>query len=125
MQSSTTILLYLIQPRVVLEDSPLSRVYTCFRDATRHMIASGTPAIDIPNGKDVVVDMFFQERRPSDAFTCASLACKLCRNFEDADEIPRLASVFLLTRLLRVCKSIMNFKRACGLYFAVDDLPYT
>jgi hypothetical protein len=125
MQSSTTTPLYLIQPRLVLEDSPLSRVYTGFRDAARYMIATGTPAMDITNGKDVVVDMFFRERRPSDAFTCASWASELCRSFGDADEIPRLASVFLLTRLMRVCKSIMNFKRASSLYFAVDDLPYT
>lgn len=107
-QSFATIPLHLIQPRIVIEDSPLSKVYTGFRDAARQMIATGTPAADIVNSTDVALDLFFRERELFDAFTCASWACELCRSFGDVDDTVRLASIFLLTRLMRVCKSTMD-----------------
>lgn len=100
-RSSATIPVYLVQSRLVLEDSPLSKVFTGFRDAARQMIATGTPALDIVNGSDAVVDLFFRERWPSDAFTCSSWACELCRSFGEIDDIVRVGCVFLLTRLMR------------------------
>lgn len=102
-RSSATIPVYLIQSRLVLEDSALSKVYTGFRDAARQMIATGTPALNIVNGSEVVVDLFFRERWPNDGFTCSSWACELCRSFGEVDDIVRIACVFLLTRLMRVC----------------------
>ena len=101
--NSATIPVYLVQSRIVTEDSPLSKVFTGFRDAARHMIATGTPALDIVNGSDVVLDLFLRERWPTDGFTCSSWACELCRSFGDVDDTVRIACVFLLTRLMRVC----------------------
>jgi hypothetical protein len=104
-RSSATIPVYLVQSRLIIEDSPLNKVSTGFRDAARHMIATGTPALEIVHGSDVVVDLFFRERWPTDSFTCSSWACELCRSFEEVDDFVRIASVFLLTRLMRVCLS--------------------
>jgi hypothetical protein len=101
-RSSATIPVYLIQSRLIIEDSPLNKVSTGFRDAARHMIATGTPEIEIVNGTDVVVDLFFRERWLTDGFTCSSWACELCRSFGEVDNFVRLACVFLLTRLMRV-----------------------
>lgn len=102
-RSSATIPLYLIQSRLVIEDSPLNKVSTGFRDAARHMIATGTPALQIVNGSEVIVDLFFRERWPTDGFTCSSWACELYRSFGEVDDFVRIACVFLLTRLMRVC----------------------
>jgi hypothetical protein len=61
-RSSATIPLYLVQLRLVLEDSPLSKVLTGFRDTARQIIATGTPVSNIVSGSDVVLDLFFRER---------------------------------------------------------------
>ncbi len=103
-QSAATIPVCLIQSRLVLEDSPLSNVFTGFRNAARQMIATGTPALDIIEGNGVVVDLLFRERTPTDGFTCSSWACELYRTFEEANDIVRIGWVFLLTRLMRVSR---------------------
>jgi hypothetical protein len=100
--SSTTIPVHLIQSRLVVENSPLSKVFTGFRDAARHMVATGTPGLDIINGTHVVVDLLFRERQPIDAFTCFSWASELCRSFGEVNDFVRIGCVFLLTRLMRV-----------------------
>jgi len=100
-RSSATIPMFLIQSRLAVEDSPLSKVFTGFRDAARQMVATGTPALDIVNRTDVVVDLFFRDRWPTDGFTCSSWACELCRTFGDLDDFVRVGCVFLLTRLMR------------------------
>lgn len=103
-QSAATVPAYLIQSRLVLEDSPLSKVFTGFRDAARQMIATGTPALDIIEGNDVVVDLLFRERTPIDDFTCSSWACELCRSFGEVHDFVRIGWVFLLARLMRVLR---------------------
>jgi hypothetical protein len=101
-QSAATVPVYLIQSRLVIEDSPLSKVFTGFRDAARQMVATGTPVLDIVNGDDVVVDLLFRDRTLNDGFTCSSWACELCRSFGEVHDFVRIGWAFLLTKLMRV-----------------------
>jgi hypothetical protein len=59
-QSSATIPKYLLQSRLVLENSPLSKVFTGFRDAARQMVATGTYPVDVIGGDNFIVDLFFR-----------------------------------------------------------------
>ena len=116
-QSLATVPTYLLQSRLAHEDSPLSKVFTGFRDAARQMIATGTPPLDIINGSSVICDLYFRERFPSDGFTCSSWASEVCRNvgLEEIDEFVRLGWLFLLARLMRVsgacvdCDALLTF----------------
>jgi hypothetical protein len=109
--SAATLPVYLVQSRLNLENSPLSKVFTGFRDAARQMVATGTPVADIIEGTDVVIDLLLRDRRTTDGFTCSSWSCELWRTFGDLDDLARVGCVFLLARLMRV-SSLYNIKDA-------------
>ena len=95
--------IHLVQPIVVIEDSPLSRVYTDYRDAARQLIASGAPLVDILGPQDYVnVDLYFRERQPNDPFSANFWACETFKTFDEFDGVVKLGVVALLTPFMRV-----------------------
>ena len=95
--------IHLVQPVVVVEDSPLSRVYTDYRDAARQLIASGAPLAEIVGPQDYVnVDLFYRDRRPTDPFSANFWACETCKTFDEFDDPVKLGAVALLTYFMRV-----------------------
>lgn len=93
--------LYTVQPVVAMENSPLSRVITDYRDAARAAIESSTAPIDILGPDGIEVDLFFRDRRPEDNFNVCNWAAELSRSFEDWDIYVRLAGCLSLTYVMR------------------------
>ena len=93
--------IYLLQPLSAIESSPLCRVYTDFLRAGRHMIETGTPAVNLMGGDHIVVDLFFRPRRPDDPFTASSWASEVVNQMKEFDDFMRLAWIALLTPLMR------------------------
>jgi hypothetical protein len=104
LQQSHRVPIHFVQSSVVLEDSPLSRVYTDFRDAARQLIAGGTPLTNILGSADYTnVDLFFRDRQSQDPFSASFWACEMLKSFEEMDDLVKLGTVALLTPFMRVC----------------------
>ena len=95
--------IHLIQSFITYDDSALARVYTDYRDAARHMLASGVPNSEVSGPDFTAIDLFFRDRVPSDPHTASFWACELCKTFGDAPIFVQLAGMYLLTYLMRVC----------------------
>lgn len=95
--------IHLIQSLITFDDSALGRVYTDYRDAARHMLASGVPNLEVSGPDFTAIDLFFRDRVPSDPHTASFWACELCKTFGDASVFVQLAGMYLLTYLMRVC----------------------
>jgi hypothetical protein len=95
--------IHLIQSLITFDDSALARVYTDYRDAARHMLASGVPNSEVSGPDFTAIDLFFRDRVPSDPHTASFWACELCKTFGDAPIFVQLAGMYLLTYLMRVC----------------------
>jgi hypothetical protein len=95
--------IHLIQSLITFDDSALGRVYTDYRDAARHMLASGVPNLEVSGPDFTAIDLFFRDRVPSDPHTASFWACELCKTFGDAPVFVQLAGMYLLTYLMRVC----------------------
>ena len=93
--------IYLLQPLSAIESSPLCRVFTDFLRAGRHMIETGTPAMELMGDDHIVVDLFFRPRRPDDPFTASSWASEVVNQMTEFDDFMRLAWIALLTPLMR------------------------
>lgn len=94
--------IYLIQSLITFDDSALARVFTDYRDAARHMLASGVPNLEVSGPDFTAIDLFFRDRLPSDPHTASFWACEVCKTFGDASIFVQLASMYLLTYLMRV-----------------------
>lgn len=94
--------IHLIQSLVTFDNSALARVYTDYRDAARHMLASGVPDSEVSGPDFTAIDLFFRDRVPSDPHTASFWACELCKTFGDAPIFVQLAAMYLLTYLMRV-----------------------
>lgn len=102
LQQSHRIPIYFVQSSVVIEDSPLSRVYTDYRDAARQLIAGGAPLEDIMGSPDYIdVDLYFRTRQ-NDNFSANFWACEALKSFNEFDHLVKLGSVALITHLMRV-----------------------
>jgi len=95
--------IHLIQSLITFDNSALARVYTDYRDAARHMLASGVPNEEVSGPDFTAIDLFFRDRVPSDPHTASFWACELCKSFGDAPIFVQLAGMYLLTYLMRVC----------------------
>ena len=95
--------IHLVQSLIMFDDSALARVYTDYRDAARHMLASGVPNEEVSGPNFTAIDLFFRDRIPSDPHTASFWACELCKSFGDAPIFVQLAAMYLLTYLMRVC----------------------
>lgn len=95
--------IHLIQSLITYDDSALARVYTDYRDAARHMLASGVPNSEVSGPDFTAIDLFFRDRVPSDPHTASFWACELCKTFGGAPIFVQLAGMYLLTYLMRVC----------------------
>jgi hypothetical protein len=95
--------IHLIQSLITFDNSALARVYTDYRDAARHMLASGVPNEEVSGPDFTAIDLFFRDRVPSDPHTASFWACELCKTFGDAPIFVQLAGMYLLTYLMRVC----------------------
>lgn len=98
---------YLALPCVLFDSSPRSRLYTDYIHGATQMLQAGVPAADILGSHEwVPVDLLFRPRGAKDKFDCASWACEISRN-QTRDIFVRLASVYLLTRMMQVswCRS--------------------
>jgi hypothetical protein len=100
--------IHLIQSLITYDDYALARVYTDYRDAARHMLASGVPNEEVSGPDFTAIDLFFRDRVPSDPHTASFWACELCKTFRDAPIFVQLAGMYLLTYLMRVMLSILN-----------------
>lgn len=97
--------LHLVLPLVVPDDSSNSRIYTDYLQGAQQMLETGTPIPDVLGPADeVVVDLFFRPRSPSDKFDCSSWACEVSRRYPETDLFVRLASAALLTFMMRVSR---------------------
>ena len=93
---------HLRQSLVIIDNSPLARVYTDYRDAARQMLANGTPSEEVLGPDFTEVDLFFRKRRPSDFHTASTWACELSKTFIGLESIyVQLAGIFLLKSLMR------------------------
>jgi hypothetical protein len=118
--------IHLIQSLITYDDSALARVYTDYRDAARHMLASGVPNSEVVGPDFTAVDLFFRDRVASDPHTASFWACELCKTFGDAPVFVQLAGMYLLTYLMRVCYINKNIRtcHAHRLTFGlVDHFP--
>lgn len=67
------------------------------------MLKSGTSIRDVLGHSDEVsVDLFFRSRSETDTFDCASWACEVCRALPVIDDYVRIASIYMLTMMMRV-----------------------
>ena len=95
---------HLVLPLVVPDDSYLSNMYTNYVDGARQMLETGASLADVlGSGEEVPVDLFFRNRTATDGWDCASWAAEVCRALVEFDDCVRLASIFLLTLMMRVC----------------------
>lgn len=93
---------YLALPYVLFDSSPRSRLYTDYIHGATKMLQAGVPAADILGSHEwIPVDLLFRPREAQDKFDCASWACEISRN-QTRDIFVRLASVYLLTRMMQV-----------------------
>ena len=97
--SSFQLPVYLIQSLITVDNSALAKVFTDFRDASRELLLTGEQATE-PNF--TAVDLFFRDRVPSDPHTASSWASELCKTFGEFPVSVQLASLYLLTYLMRV-----------------------
>ena len=94
--------IHIVQPRLIKDDTPISRVYTDYLHGAKEMLESGTPPIEVLGQDCIVVDLYFRERQPSDNYTCSSWASEVMRMFPEYDKFVGLACCFFLCRLMRV-----------------------
>ena len=95
--------IHLIMPLVVSDDTVMSRLYTDYVHAARHMLATGVPVKDVIGATDeVVVTLLFRQRQPGDKFDTCSWASELYRSFAEIDQYVRLANAMMLTYMMRV-----------------------
>lgn len=95
---------HLVLPLVVRDDSLLSNMYTNYVDGARHMLETGASLADVLGSNDEVpVDLFFRSRVDTDSWDCPSWAAEVCRALVELDDCVRLASIFMLTFMMRVC----------------------
>ena len=94
---------HLIQSLVIIENSPLARVYTDYRDAARQMLAEGTPSIEVTGPNFTEVDLFFRDREPRDFYTASTWASELSKAFgsDGVSIYVQLAGLYLLTNLMK------------------------
>ena len=105
LQQSHKVPIHFVQSSVVVEDSPLSRVYTDYRDAARQLVAGGAPLPDVTGSLDFInVDLYFRTRQ-NDPFSANFWACEALKTFTEFDHLVKLGGVVLLTHLMRVCHS--------------------
>ena len=69
--------LYHVQTATALENSPLSRVVTDYRDAARKAIAQGMSAIDILGHDGIAIELFLRDRTSDDEFTVSNWASEV------------------------------------------------
>lgn len=97
---------HLVLPLTVTDDSYMSRTYSHYLQGAQQMLDSGVPLSEVLGPPDqVVVDLFFRPRSANDKFDCASWACEVSRSY-DHDVFVRLASVFMLTSMMRVSRPV-------------------
>ena len=120
-QQSHRIPIHFVQSSVVVEDSPLSRVYTDYRDAARQLIAGGTPLSHVIGDLDFInVELYFRSRR-NDPFSANFWACEALKSFNEFDHLIKLGFVALLTHLMRVCDPVGCLaKQSCADVGTVD-----
>ena len=103
LQQSHRIPIHFVQSSVVVEDSPLSRVYTDYRDAARQLLAGGAPLSEVMGSSDFVnVELYFRGRQ-DDPFSANFWACEALKSFNEFDHVVKLGQIVLLTHLMRVC----------------------
>lgn len=100
-----------IPPLLVEETSPLAGMYVAFRDTAMEMIGSGFSVPLILGDPDsVYVDMFIQDRPPlGNLSNVDDWACQLMRNLPDFDVFVQLAWIGLLSKFMRVSKTVSLF----------------
>ena len=101
--TSLNVPLYQILPLTGIDDSPLARSYTSYRDEARSMLASGISSRELLGDWHTRVDLVFRPRRPSDAHSVCNWAAELSAAFRDDFTMPWvLAHVMMMARFIRV-----------------------
>ena len=95
---------HLVLPLIVSDDSYLSNMYTNYVAGARQLLDNGAPVTEVLGASDEVpLDLFFRSRAETDDWSCASWACEVSGALVELEEGVRLASVYLLTFMMRVC----------------------
>ena len=101
--SALNVPLYQIFPLSGIDDSPLARSYTSYRDEARSMLARGISSHELLGEWCIRVDLLFRPRRPSDPHSVCNWAAELNAAFRNDFKMPWiLANVMMLARFIRV-----------------------
>lgn len=93
---------HLVQPFIVEDHSPLSRLYKSFMNGAKQMIAEGAATLEGVLGPlDAEVDLLYRDRISSDAFCASTFACEVVKYYSDVDMDTQMAHAFLLARWMR------------------------
>ena len=93
---------HLMQPFIIEDHSPLSRLYKSFMTGARQMIAEGAATLEgILGPLDAEVDLLYRDRIPSDAFCASTFACEVVKYYSNVDLDTQMAHAFLLARWMR------------------------
>ena len=109
LQQSHRVPIYFLQSSVVVENSPLSTVYTDYRDRVRQLIAGGAPLQNVMGSMDYIdVDLYF-EPPENYVFSANFWACETLRHFDEFEHTEKLGLVVLLTHLMRVSPTTLRY----------------
>ena len=101
--STLNVPLYQMLPLTGIDDSPLARSYTSYRDEARHMLANGVSTHELFGSSKIRVDLLFRSRSDSDPHSICNWATELCAALSpDFDTRWTLASILMLARFMRV-----------------------
>jgi len=100
--SNLNLPLYQLLPLTGIDDSPLSRSYTSYRDEARSMILHGVPIQQVFATSRVEVNLLFRPRNATDAHSVCNWASELCVAFRRDLPMPWIMGcVLMLSRLMR------------------------
>jgi len=106
---------HLVLPLIIPDDSLLSNMYSNYVEGARQMLEMGRPLSEILGpGEDVSLELFFPARTEKDGFDCASWACDVCRALPVLDDSVRIATVYLLTRMMQVSNICVLTRKCAG-----------
>ena len=95
--------LYQVLPLTGIDDSPLARSYTSYRDEARSMLLKGVPSSQLFGINSLEVNLLFRPRKPSDQHSVCNWASELCGAFRPELDFPWImAWTMLLSRFMRV-----------------------
>ena len=108
LQQSHRIPIHFLQSSIVVENSPLSTVYTDYRDRVRQLIAGGAPLQNVMGSMEYInVDLYF-EPPENYVFSANFWACETLKHFDEFEHAEKLGLVVLLTHLMRVSSRLLD-----------------